>query len=72
MSQILQFAFIVLVPLALVAGGLVSLLAIGALFDASEHPGELKGRIDGLFRQPARPPKPTDKKHYYKPYWETR
>jgi hypothetical protein len=72
MSQILQFAFIVLVPLALLAGGLVSLFAIGAFFDASEHPGELKGRIDGLFRQRARPPRATDRKHYYKPYWETR
>jgi hypothetical protein len=72
MSGLIQFAFIVIVPLVLVAGGVVSLFAIGALFDALEHPDDLRGRIEGAFRRPPKPPKPTDSNHYYRPYWASR
>jgi hypothetical protein len=65
----LQFLFIVLVPFVVVAGGLVTLFAVGALFDALEHPGELQSRVDGLFRRPPRPPKTPGPDHYYQPHW---
>lgn len=65
----IQFVFIVLVPLAVVAGGLATLFAVGALFDALENPKEMQGRIEGLFRRPPRPPKTPGPDHYYQPYW---
>jgi hypothetical protein len=64
-----QFLFIVAVPFVVVAGGLVTLFAVGALFDALENPGELQSRIDGLFRRPPAPPKTPGPDHYYQPYW---
>ena len=69
MRAAIQFLFIVLVPLVVVAGALVSLFAVGALFDALEHPDEIKGRIESAFRRPPKPPRAPDKDHYYKPYW---
>jgi hypothetical protein len=69
MTEAIQFFFIVLVPLAVVAGGLASLFAVGALFDALEHPAEVKARIEGLFNRAPRPPKPPGPDHYYQPYW---
>ena len=72
MLQVIQFAFIVLVPLLLVAGGVASLFAVGALLDALEHPEALRGRIEGLFRPVLKAPRATGAKHYYKPYWESR
>lgn len=71
MAEVIQFAFIVLVPLLLVAGGLVSLFLVGALFDALDHPDELKGRIEAAFRHGPRPPRPPGPEHYYQPYWES-
>ena len=71
MATAFQFVFIVLVPLIIVAGGLVSLFAIGALFDALENPGDLRVRIDGLFRRPPAPTKPLSTDHYYQPYWKS-
>lgn len=65
----LQFLFIVVVPFVVVAGGLATLFAVGALFDALEHPGELQSRIDGLFRRPPRAPKTPGPDHYYQAYW---
>ena len=65
----IQFLFIVAVPLVLVAGGLVTLFAIGALFDALDHPGEIGVRIEALFRRPPKPPKPPADDHYYRAYW---
>jgi len=64
-----QFLFIVLVPLVVVAGGLASLFAVGALFDALEHPADLQARVEGMFRRPLRPPKTPGPDHYYRPYW---
>ena len=69
MVEAIQFFFIILVPLVVVAGGLASLFAIGALFDALEHPAEVKTRIEGLFRRPPRPPRTPGPDHYYQPYW---
>lgn len=71
-EQIVQFAFIVAVPLVLAAGGLVTLFLAGALFDALEHPEQLSERIEGAFRRPPKPPQPPSGKHYYKPYWQAR
>jgi hypothetical protein len=69
-EAVVQFLFILAVPLVLVAGGLVTLFAIGALFDALENPGELKGRIEGAFKRPPREPKPPGPDHYYRPHWQ--
>jgi hypothetical protein len=69
---LMQFAFILLVPLVLVAGALVTLFALGALFDALDHPEELRGRIEAAFRRPPRPPRTPGEEHYYKPYWASR
>ncbi len=70
--KLIEFLFIVIVPLAIVAGAVIGLFAVGALFDALDHPGELRQRIEALFRRPPRPPKAPDESHYYKPYWASR
>ena len=70
MAAAIQFLFIVLVPLVVVAGGLASLFAIGALFDALENPGDLRQRVEGMFRRPVRPAQPLGADHYYQPYWK--
>ena len=67
---IMQFAFILLVPLVVVGGALAGLFAIGALFDTLEHPEELRQRIEGAFRRPPRPPRETASDHYYRPHWK--
>lgn len=66
---VLQLLFIVAVPIAAVAGGLVSLFAVGALFDALDHPEELKQRIEAAFRRPPKAPRGIGKDHYYRPFW---
>ena len=65
----LQFLFVLLVPLALVAGGLVTLFAAGALFDTLEHPEQVRKRIEGIFRRPPKPARDTGPHHYYRPHW---
>ena len=67
---LIQFLFILAVPMVAVAGGLVSLFALGALFDALDHPDELRGRIEGIFRQPPKQPQLAGPDHYYRPYWK--
>jgi len=69
MTSVIYFLFIVLLPIVLVVGGLVSLFAIGAFFDATENLDELKGRIEGAFRGTPRAPRPLSAHHYYQPYW---
>jgi hypothetical protein len=69
MESLIQFAFILVVPVVLVAGALVTLFAVGALFDALDHPGELSRRIEAAFRRPPKPAKEPGPKHYYRPYW---
>ena len=63
------FVLILLLPLFLVAGGLVTLFAVGALFDALDHPDEVRGRVEAAFRRPPRVPRATRADHYYRPYW---
>jgi hypothetical protein len=69
MLDLLQFAFIFVLPLFIVAGALVSLFGVAALFDVLDHPDEIRGRIEGLFRRPPREPRSPGGDHYYRPYW---
>jgi hypothetical protein len=66
----LQFLFIVLVPLLIVAATLAGLFAIGAVFDLLENPGEARRRIEGLFRRPPAPARAPDKDHFYQAHWQ--
>ena len=69
MTQAIQFGFIVLLPLIVVAGGLASLFAVGALFDALEDPQALRSRVEGAFRPAQAPARLTGPGHYYRPHW---
>ena len=69
-TAVLQFLFIVLVPLVIVAATLGGLFALGALFDLLENPGDARGRIEGLFNRPPAAPRAPDKDHFYQPYWQ--
>ena len=69
MTELIQFAFIVLLPLIVVAGGLASLFAVGALFDAMEDPQALRARIEGAFRPKAAAARVPGPGHYYRPHW---
>ena len=71
MVNLVYYAFIVALPIVLVVGGLVSLFAVGALFDALDNPGELKTRIEGAFRGVPVIARPLSTEHYYQPYWRT-
>jgi hypothetical protein len=66
------FALILLLPLVIVGGALVTLFAAGALFDALDHPREVRGRIEAAFRRPPRPSRLAGPGHYYQPYWSDR
>lgn len=66
---LLQFLVIPGLAMAMVVGGLVGLFGLGALFDALEHPDELRSRIEGAFRRPAKAAKNAGAEHYYRPYW---
>jgi hypothetical protein len=70
MNQLLGFLFIVVVPFVVVAGGLVTLFAVGALFDFLENQQEYAKRIEAAFRRPPKTPTPPGPDHYYRPYWE--
>jgi len=81
MAQAGEFLFIVAVPVVLALAALVSLFAVGALFDALDNPGEISSRveaisrrvrgwIEGIFHRPPKPPSPPPPDHYYKAYWE--
>jgi len=67
--DLLQFAFIVVLPLVLVGGGLATLFAVGALFDALEDPQALRTRIEGAFRPSTRAARTVGPDHYYRPHW---
>ena len=69
LADVARFAFIVVTPIVVAAGALVSLFAVGALFFAIEHSDELRALIQGAFRQPLAQPKPPAKDHYYRTYW---
>jgi hypothetical protein len=72
LEKALGFGLILLLPLAVIGGGLVTLFAVGALFDALDHPSEVRTRIDALFRRPPAPARMTKPDHYYQPYWSGR
>jgi len=65
----LEFLFILLVPVVVIAGGLLSLFAIGALFDALENPSAWAERLGQAMRGRPKPSKMAGPDHYYKPYW---
>jgi len=69
---VIQFLFIVAVPLVVVAGGLITLFLVGFLFDTLENPEAASRAIEAAFRRPPRPSKPTGPDHYYRPYWLSR
>jgi len=66
------FLMVLALPLVIVGGAVVSLFAVGALFDALDHPQDLRGRIEGAFRRPPRAPRVTRPDHYYRPFWAGR
>jgi hypothetical protein len=72
LEKVAGFALILLLPIVIIGGGLVTLFAIGALFDALDHPHEVRGRIDAAFRRPPRPSRMAGPGHYYQPYWSGR
>jgi hypothetical protein len=72
LEKIGGFALILLLPLVVVGGALVTLFAVGALFDALDHPKEVRGRIEAAFQRPPRPPRMAGPDHYYQPYWSGR
>lgn len=72
MLTTLQFAFVLALPIVLVAGALVTLFLAGALLQTLEHPEALSARIDAAFRRPPRRPRTPPDEHYYKPYWQAR
>jgi hypothetical protein len=72
LEKALGFALILFLPLVVIGGALVSLFAVGALFDALDHPREVRGRIEAAFRRPPPPARMTAPDHYYQPYWSGR
>lgn len=70
MASVVQFLFIVLVPLVVVGGAVVTLFGLAAVLNALEHPEELRQRIEGAFRRPPRPPRDPAPDHYYRPHWK--
>ena len=72
LEKALGFGLILLLPLVVIGGGLVTLFAVGALFDALDHPSEVRTRIDALFRRPLAAARMTKPDHYYQPYWSGR
>lgn len=69
-ERLLQFAFVVAVPIVVVAAVVVGLFAVGALFSALDHPQEMRARIEAAFRPKPRPARETGPRHYYLPYWK--
>ena len=68
-DQFVEFAFIVAVPLVVVAGGLVSLFAVGALFYLLEEPDAAARGIEAFFRGTPKPAKMAGPDNYYQAYW---
>jgi hypothetical protein len=69
MNPVLGILFIVAVPLVAVAGGLVTLFAVGALFDLLENQEEFAKRVEAAFRRPPKTPTGIGPDHYYRAYW---
>jgi hypothetical protein len=69
LEKIAGFTMVLLLPIVVVGGALATLFAIGALFDALDHPDEVRGRIEAAFRRPPKAPRLAGPGHYYRPYW---
>jgi len=69
MTQLGQFLFILAVPVVVAAGAVVTLFAVGALFNFLDNPGAFSERIEAAFRRPPKLPRPAGKDNYYRPYW---
>ncbi len=48
---------------------LVALALLVVLVPMLRDPAAARRRIEALFRRPAKPAKPLDADHYYRPYW---
>ena len=72
LERIAGFSLILLLPFVVIGGALLTLFAVGALFDALDHPQEVRGRIDAAFRRPPKPARMAGPGHYYRPYWSSR
>jgi len=72
LEKLAGFLLILLLPFLVIGGVVIGLFAVGALFDALEHPHEVRGRIDGLFRRPPPPARMAGPDHYYLNYWSGR
>lgn len=70
MARLVEFLFVIAVPLVVVGGALASLFAVGALFYFLDHPEEASRQVEALFRRGPRPSKPAGPDHYYRPYWQ--
>jgi hypothetical protein len=68
--KLIQFLFVVAVPLVLVGGALLTLFLVGALLHAVEDPSNLRRAIESAFRRPPRPARTPGPDHFYKPYWK--
>jgi len=48
---------------------LLALALLVALVPVLRDPAAARRRIEALFRRPAKPDKPPEADHYYRPYW---
>jgi hypothetical protein len=68
--KLIEFLFIIAVPLVVVAGALVTLFAAGVVLQAIERPQDLRGIIEQAFRRAPKAPRTPGQEHYYRPYWQ--
>jgi len=69
LEKVAGFLVVLMLPLVIVGGALVSLFAVGALFYDLENPQDLRARIEAAFRRPPRAPRLAGRDHYYRPFW---
>jgi hypothetical protein len=69
LTELAQFLFIVAVPLVVVAGALVTLYVVGAVFYCLDHPKEAAQSIEAAFRGRPKPSRLAGPDSYYRPYW---
>jgi hypothetical protein len=58
-----------LIRSTIVALALVVLVLLVVLVPVLRDPAAARRRVESLFRRPAKPAKPLDADHYYRPYW---
>jgi HAMP domain-containing protein len=69
MDKIGQFLFIVAIPCVIVVGAVVTLFAVGGLFEALDNLTDLRRRVEAAFRQPPKAPRALASNHYYRAHW---